>query len=267
MPDFSTVEDTLFVPMLGRIYASEHFPHILCDKKALELKPQLPQKLKGQDTQTQYTLMASAVRSTNMDRYIKDFMRREPEGIVVQLGCGLETTFFRCDNGKTLWYEFDLPEVIAYRKKLLGESERETCIAADAFGEEWMRLVRSKHPTAPILVTASGLFYYFEEKTVVGMFKSLRAYGPVEILFDTVNGAGMKRMAKYMKQVGHSDASMYFYVDKAQDVADAIGGRVLQEEAYYAHTEKKGLQLMTSLSMRISDLCMMVKMVHLALGK
>ena len=77
MPEFSTVEDTLFVPMLGRIYASENFPHILRDEKALELKPQLPADLKGQDTQTQYTLMASAVRSTNMDRYIQDFMKRE----------------------------------------------------------------------------------------------------------------------------------------------------------------------------------------------
>ena len=89
MPDFSTVEDTLFVPMLGRIYATENFPHILNDQKAMELKPRLPKNLKGQDTQTQYTLMASAVRSTNMDRYIRAFMDREPEGVVVQLGCGM----------------------------------------------------------------------------------------------------------------------------------------------------------------------------------
>ena len=123
MPDFSTVEDTLFVPMLGRIYSSENFPHILKDEKALELKARLPENLKGKDTQTQYTLMASAVRSTNMDRYIQDFMRRCPDGVVVQLGCGLETTYFRNDNGRTVWFEVDLPEVIAYRKELLGESE------------------------------------------------------------------------------------------------------------------------------------------------
>ena len=266
MPDFSTVEDTLFVPMLGRIYASEHFPHVLTDKKALELKPRLPRNLKGQDTQTQYTLMASAVRSTNMDRYIRDFMRRNPEGVIVQLGCGLETTFYRNDNGSTVWYEVDLPAVIDYRRELLGENDRDRCIAADAFGEEWMRIVRQAYPTQPLLVTASGLFYYFEEKTVVGMFRKLADYGKVEILFDTVNSSGMKRMAKYMKQVGHADASMYFYVDHAEDVAQKIGGRVLQEEPYYAHTDKKGLQFMTSVSMRVSDKFKMVKMVHLGLN-
>ena len=266
MPDFSTVEDTLFVPMLGRIYASEKFPHVLTDKKALELKPRLPKNLKGQDTQTQYTLMASAVRSTNMDRYIQDFMRRNPDGVIVQLGCGLETTFYRNDNGKTVWFEVDLPAVIDYRRELLGETDRDRCIAADAFGEEWMQQVRAAYPEAPLLVTASGLFYYFEEKTVVGMFQKLKNYGKVEILFDTVNSSGMKRMSKYMKQVGHAEASMYFYVDKAADVAAKIGGSVLNEEPYYAHTDKKGMQFMTSVSMRVSDRFMMVKMVHLGLN-
>ena len=266
MPDFSTVEDTLFVPMLGRIYATEHFPDILNDRKALSLKSRLPQNLKGQDTQTQYTLLASAVRSTNMDRYIRDFMRRNPDGVIVQLGCGLETTYFRCDNGKMHWYEVDLPAVVDYRRELLGEQERDHCIAASAFEEDWVKIVREKHPNAPLLVAASGLYYYFEEKTVVGLFRMLKNYGRIELLFDTVNGSGMKRMAKYMKQVGHADASMYFYVDDAQVLANRIGGKVLREEPYYAHTPKKGLQFMTSVSMRVSDKCMMVKMVHLQLN-
>ena len=266
MPDFSTVEDTLFVPMLGRIYASEKFPQILNDKKALELKPQLPKNLKGQDTQTQYTLMASAVRSTNMDRYIKNFMRHNPDGVIVQLGCGLETTYYRNDNGRMVWFEVDLPDVIHYRKELLGETDRDKFIAADAFGEDWIKEVRAQYPDAPVLVTASGLFYYFEEKKVLELFKNLKKYGDIEILFDTVNGSGMKRMSKYMKQVGHADASMFFYVDDAKEVADKIGGKVLKEEPYYAHTPKSGLQFMTSVSMKVSDKCMMVKMVHLKLN-
>lgn len=266
MPDFDTVEDTLFVPMLGRIYASEHFPHILHDQKALELKSKLPANLNGQDTQTQYTLMASAVRSTNMDRYIQDFMHRCPTGIIVQLGCGLETTFFRNDNGKTIWYEVDLPDVIAYRQELLGEAERDRCITADAFGEEWIRQVRQAHPAEPILVTASGLFYYFEEETVLKLFNTLKKYGKIEILFDTVNSVGMKRMAKYMEQVGHADAAMYFCVDNAHDLAAEVGGALCSEEPYYAHTDKKGLKLMTSMTMKVSDRFMMVKMIHLQLN-
>ena len=266
MPDFSTVEDTLFVPMLGRIYASEHFPSILHDEKALELKPRLPKNIKGQDTQTQYTLMASAVRSVNMDRCIREFLGRNPDGVIVLLGCGLETTFFRNDNGRTHWYEVDLPDVIAYRRELLGECERDRCIAADAFGREWIEQVRADFPDAPMLVAASGLFYYFERKNVVALFKMLKEFGPVEILFDTINSAGMRKMGKYMKQVGHPDAAMYFCVDRAQELAAEIGGTLLMEEPYYAHIRKKELRFSTAMTMRGSDLMKMVKMVAISLN-
>ena len=53
MSKLGVVEDTLFVPMLGRIYASEHCPQILYDKKALELKNKLPLDLINQNKQNQ----------------------------------------------------------------------------------------------------------------------------------------------------------------------------------------------------------------------
>ena len=61
MPKLGIVEDTLFVPMLGRIYASEHCQQILFDQKALELKEKLPSGLLNAERQSQYTLLASAV--------------------------------------------------------------------------------------------------------------------------------------------------------------------------------------------------------------
>ena len=64
MSHLGVVEDTLFVPMLGRIYASEHCPQIIYDKKALELKEKLPPDLLGNGSQSQYTLLASAARTS-----------------------------------------------------------------------------------------------------------------------------------------------------------------------------------------------------------
>ena len=60
MSKLGVVEDTLFIPMLGRIYASEYCPQILYDPKALELKKKLPSSLPEQDGQSEYTLLASA---------------------------------------------------------------------------------------------------------------------------------------------------------------------------------------------------------------
>ena len=41
---------------------------------------------------------------------------------------------------------------------------------------------------------------------------------------------------------------------------------VLAEENFYCHVSKVGLRLSTKLSMRVSDLLGMVKMVHLGLS-
>ena len=267
MSHFGVVEDTLFVPMLGRIYASEYCPQILYDGKALELKEKLPSELLSQGRLSQYTLLASAARSANMDRIIRAFLERRPDGVIVQLGCGLETVYYRCDNGKSHWYAVDLPHVVEYRRELLPEPERETYLAGDAFAGDWIRQIRADVPETPILVTAGGLFHYFEESKVVGLLRMLTGFGEIEIVFDSVSKSGMAMMRKkYMKQMGHGDAQMFFYVDSASELAGKIGSgvRVLAEEPYYRHIPRTGLKLSTKISMSVSDRFWMVKMVHLA---
>ena len=268
MSHLGVVEDTLFVPMLGRIYASEHCPQIIYDKKALELKEKLPPDLLGNGSQSQYTLLASAARSATLDRFLQEFLMRKPDGVIVQLGCGLETTYYRCDNGKTRWYAVDLPHVIDYRRELLPESERETYLAGDAFSKDWIRQVRTDFPDAPILVTAGGLFHYFEEDKVISLFRMLRQFGDIEVIFDTVNKKGMAMMQKkYMKQVGHADAQMFFCVDSVAELAGKIGGEFtdVTEKPYYRYIPKIGLKPSTKVSLAVSDRFCMVKMIHLIL--
>ncbi len=266
--ELGVVEDTLYIPMLGRIYASEHCKSVLFDEKALELRGKLPARVVENDRQTQYTYLASASRSANMDRYIADFMKREPGGAIVQLGVGLETTFYRNDNGGAQWYGVDLPNVIAYRRGLLPEQRRERYLAGDAFDAAWIDQVRRECPEAPLLVVASGLFYYFTEEQVLGLIRMLRGRGRIELLFDTVNKSGMAMMRKkHMKTVGHEDATMFFYVNSADELAAAIGDgvEVLAEENFYERIDKAGLKLSTKVSMAVSDLLGMVKMLHLRL--
>lgn len=119
-----------------------------------------------------------------------------------------------------------------------------------------------------MLVTASGLSYYFDEETVVSLMRMLQGHGDVELVFDTVNKSGMNMMRKkYMKEVGHEDAQMFFYVDKATDLAAKVGGsvKVLAEEPYYAQIPRAGLSASTKVSMAVSDRFGMVKMIHLTL--
>ena len=77
-----------------------------------------------------------------------------------------------------------------------------------------------------------------------------------------MRGMAMMRK-KYMKQMGHADAQMFFYVDSAEELAQKIGAgtRVLMEEPYYRYIPRNGLKLSTKVSMAVSDRLRMVKTV------
>lgn len=269
MEELGKVEDTLFVPMIGRIYASKYHKNILFDEKALDLEDKLPKRVLDNDHQKQYTLIASASRSANMDRYVRNFLKDNPDGAIVELGCGLETTYYRNLDLDPIWYGIDLSNVIEYRKKLLPQKGKLHYLSNSVFDDGWLEEIIESNPNRKILMLSSGLFYYFKEEEVLSLLRKIAsAPAHIEIVFDSVNKTGMKMMQKkYMKEVGHKDASVYFYVDKGEELIEKMGNNVklLQEEPYYRYIERKGLKLSTRLSMGISDMTKMVKMIHLKL--
>ena len=266
--ELNEVSKTLFVPMGGRIYASEHFPDILHDTKALELKKHIPEEVLQDKRQSQYTFLASAVRCRNIDDRIREFLKKYPEGAVVELGCGLETTYFRTDNGKAIWYELDLPEVIAYRKQLIPLQDRMHFIEASAFDPAWMDELAPVIKDRPVLFLASGVFQYFEESTVIQLFNDLQRFHNAFIVFDAVSKLGMSGTRRYMKQLGKDSAAMYFYCDDANELARKAGNGISVSYAkdFYKSIDRHGMSFVTRVSMNISDAMHMVKLIELKLS-
>ncbi len=265
----TSVSGTLYVPMLGRIYASRHHPDVVNDEKALMLEKKIPALAEMFKGQTEYTLMASAVRSMNVDAVVKAFLEANPDGVIVNLGCGLETTFFRSDNGRALWLELDLPAVIELREALLGKAERDVSISASVFEDEWLETVRSSAGGKAVLFTASGLFHYFAKPQVLELIRRIASVPNAVLVFDAVNSIGMKRMAGYMKQFGHEDAAMHFYVDDAKTLAKEISDTisVIEERPYFSRVgNRREMKIRTRIAMAVSDSFRMLKMITLKLN-
>ena len=166
MSKFEGVADTLYIPLTARIYVSEHFPEYFRDDKAVSLKSEMPYEEIASKS-SEYFQMAGACRFYNTDQMIKAFIDQHPKCNIVNVGCGLETSYFRInpDPGKAVFYEMDLPEVIEARRKILGESENEILIPGDMFDFTWTECIDKSLPT---LVTVIGVFQYFEEEKVIG---------------------------------------------------------------------------------------------------
>ena len=266
--NLDTLEETLFVPMRGRVFCSRTFPDTFKDEKALEIAKDLPEEYMNLERETEYTLMASAIRSKNMDIYIKKFLSKNPNGTIINIGCGMETTFYRNDNGKCIFIEMDLEEVTSMREKVFGKNKRDIILTKSLLDYSWIEDVK-KIAKGPYLIIASGVFYYFPKDQIIEFLRKVKLLGTVEILFDTVSKSGMKRTKKYMKQLGKEDATMYFYVEKGKELINEIGNncKLIDEHDFYDFTENKSkFKFKTKLYMVISDKLHMVKMIQLKYG-
>ena len=133
MSKFEGVADTLFIPLTARIYMSRRFPEYFYDAKAMELADELPQDNSIEKNSNEYSMIASVARYYNLDEMVKKFIAAHPGCNLVNLGCGLETMYYRLGEQNAMFYEMDQPEVIEGRRKVLGEHENEKLIAGDLF--------------------------------------------------------------------------------------------------------------------------------------
>ena len=269
MPALSAVSDTLYVPLLGRVYASKYHPDILYDEAAQSIYDKLDDRIREMPGQTEYSSLASAVRSKNMDHDVEAFLSRHPAGVIVNLGCGLETVFHRNDNGMATWYELDLPKVLELRSQYLPETERDRYLPYSMFDYEWMDAVReAKH--APVMIVASGLFIYFLEEQVVDLLRHLTGFPNAEIVFDTLSPAGLKIARRFIRRMGKQEAKVYFYVDNAAAFASKLpaGTEIVEERKLYSLVDYRyNMAFDTRLRMAVSDAFNMVKIIHLKLRK
>lgn len=122
--------------------------------------------------------IAVIMRMKKFDNYVRDFLERHPQGIVVHIGCGLDTRFDRVDNGQVEWFDLDVPEVMDLRWKLISnESYRYHTLTASVFDDSWFPDVEQCRPR-PCMFVAEGVFPYFEETEIKTLFLKLRDHFP-----------------------------------------------------------------------------------------
>jgi len=104
-----------------------------------------------------------ALRARCFDAAVRRFLADHPAGTVVALGEGLETQFWRVDDGRVHWLTVDLPEVVELRQQLLPADSRMRAIAGSALDPSWMDDVDD---SPGVMVTAQGLLMYFAPEDV-----------------------------------------------------------------------------------------------------
>ena len=217
----NTVQETLIIPLYGRKVCSEHFPNLFKDPEAERICSMLDYDFseKGKKMESAVGLFGAlevAQRQYDLAYEVKEYLKNHPDASVVNLGCGLDDTFRKCDNGKCKSYNIDMPDVIAVRNELLPESDREKNLSYDLNNDSWMNEIDGSNGA---VFFASGVFYYFQTEDLKVLFQKMAKRFPGAVtVFDSCNQRGAKMMTKtWLKEAGISDVGAFFSLeDKAE---------------------------------------------------
>ncbi|GAA4394158.1 class I SAM-dependent methyltransferase [Tsukamurella soli] len=179
--ELGEVQETLLIPLYGRAIDAEAGSSVLRDTKAIDLVDAIDYeftKFKGP------SLSGSVLRASIFDGYVRDFLCEHPDGTVVDLGCGLSTRFDRLDNGRVRWFDLDVPDTMALRRRFFADSDRYTMIAGSLFDTDWGPTVAER--PGPIFLLSEAVLLYFPDAQVREVLRRLvKQFPGSPLAFDT----------------------------------------------------------------------------------
>lgn len=162
------------------------------------------------------------LRSAHFDSWAGQFLAAHPESVVLHLGCGLDSRYYRLDPGPGVdWYDVDYSEVIDLRRRLYPTREHCHPIAASVTDPAWLADIPRDRP---VLLLAEGLTMYLSEADGQALLRRVVAnFRCGEIQFDAFSRLGVK-LQWTNAIVRRSGAKLQWAMDKPADVLDAVPG-------------------------------------------
>jgi O-methyltransferase involved in polyketide biosynthesis len=180
------VPETLLWTLYHRALEARRPDRVLDDPKAVELVEAIDYPFAERfGTGDLGKAQWQGLRARCFDEEVRRFLREHPGGTVVALGEGLETQFWRVDDGRVAWLSVDLPETVAVRGRLLPSDSRLRTLSRSALDPGWMEEVDHSRG---VLITAQGLLMYFEPAYVHRLIAACPERFPGgALLFDAVS--------------------------------------------------------------------------------
>jgi O-methyltransferase involved in polyketide biosynthesis len=226
----SPVARTLFVPLACRALESGRPDAILHDPGAESVYNALggsPDLFMGMN---KFDIFVTAMRARQFDAFARAFLVRNPGGLVVDLGCGLDTRFDRLNDREMTWMGVDLPEVIELRRNFLTDGKRNITIPQTMLESSWLDEVTRFNK--PVIFLAEGVFPYFSVADVKPLVLEMAKYFPKgELVFDAASPFVSRHHNRSSPVLKRPGTRIRWDAKKPRDIES--WGLVLLEHWYY----------------------------------
>ena len=160
-------------------------------------------------------------RTIVFDELVKDFINKNPDCTVVNIACGLDTRFYRMDNGRIIWYNVDLPETIEVRDAIYHESGRVSTIGISATDPAWVDKVTKR---GKMLFIIEGLSMYLTSDENAQMLSIIRdKFDNATVLMECLAKKWVNK-EHTEKSIQDTGAKFVFGADTFDDLGKAADG-------------------------------------------
>jgi methyltransferase (TIGR00027 family) len=183
----SDVEETGLLTLYCKAIESQSDSPIMIDEKAIDAVNQLDPILERSESKLLRNLVSRkidkravvhiALRAQKYDAIALDFMKSNQTAVIVNLGCGMDTRYFRIDDGNIRFFDVDLPDMIAFKQKIFPVNTRYQMIPKSIFDYGWMDVVE-KSGRKKIMFQAEGVFMYLDPEKVRQLVLDIRERFP-----------------------------------------------------------------------------------------
>lgn len=235
----SPEEETMLITLYSKVSSCPQ--GILSDPKAPEIFKRVDYEFSELNVPLG-TRLTVCLRARQFDDYVRRFLERHPQGVVLHLGCGLDTRCARVDNGQVNWYDLDLPEVIDLRRKFFEEGLRYHMIPSSVTDLRWLE--QAPDGEGPVFIAAEGLMMYLEEAQVKELILALhQRYPGSQLAFDAFSTLTARRVGAN-PSLRRTGAVIRWGIDDAYQIERWAPGIRLEEEWYFtdsAYIDRFGL--------------------------
>jgi O-methyltransferase involved in polyketide biosynthesis len=219
--DLSGAPQTMLATLYAKALDADLDSPILGDRFAKEVV----ERIDYDWTKTAITARLSpsvTTRSAHFDNWVRQFLAVHPECVVLHLGSGLDTRYFRVAPGPGVeWFEIDYPDVAELRRQLLPSPEHYHVVPSSVTDPAWLQDIPADRPT---LAIGEGLTMYLTQEDGVALLRRIVDRFPSgELQFDAFSRFGIK--AQWTNAVvRRSGATLYWGIDGPDDVTAAVPG-------------------------------------------
>lgn len=265
--ELGDIQRTLFMPVWARAVETKKENPVLIDLTALEIIHRVDFDFTQMtENLSEISQIAWIARCKRFDLIVNKFITDHPKGTVVNIGCGLDTTYERIYGNSVQWYDLDLPDVIELKKKFQKETEERRFISSSFLETNWFDkiLINDK-----ILLISTGVFVYFEESEIRDfVIKVADRFGDSEMFFDVTSPKGLEIANQIIQKSGLDSRSFFKWALTDKSVITSWDKRIILQNTYHTfRIEGLGLNDENKKIALISDSLNIQYMVHLKLSK